>query len=248
VNANRYPPIPALPVVFEDDALLVVNKPSGMLSQPGKSMDGSVLTRVLGSGRALHGPVLVHRLDMDTSGLLLLAKTREVHRALQQQFERRQVRKRYQARLELPVIALGGRIHLPIRLDVDDRPRQIVCFEHGKASTTLWHKSGSADPCAVTFYPLTGRTHQLRVHAASMEGLGSAIACDRLYGNEDQSEKTLTEDICVREKRLMLHADFLQFEHPVLHRPQSVYCPANFQSVSCPANFQIDPSITPEHT
>lgn len=225
---TRYPPIPDLPVVFEDEALLVVNKPSGMLSQPGKSMDGSVLTRVLGSGRELHGPVLVHRLDMDTSGLLLLAKRREVHRALQQQFEKRKVRKRYQARLESPVAALGGIIHLPIRLDVDDRPRQIVCYEHGKASTTLWHRRYTDDPYAITLYPLTGRTHQLRVHAASPAGLGSPIACDRLYGAEDQAEENLTGSTLVNIKRLALHADFLQFEHPLLLRSQSVHCPVVF--------------------
>ena len=207
---------------------MVVNKPSGMLSQPGKSMDGSVLTRVLESGRELHGPVLVHRLDMDTSGLLLLAKRRDIHRALQQQFEKRQVRKRYQARLERPVAALGGLIHLPIRLDVDDRPRQIVCREYGKASTTLWHTSQRGDPCAITFYPLTGRTHQLRVHAASPAGLGSPIAFDRLYGTQNQHEENLSRALLVQPARLALHADFLQFEHPMLHRPQSVYCPAVF--------------------
>ena len=199
-----YPPIPDLPVVFEDEAILVVNKPSGMLSQPGKTMDGSVLTRVLDSGRDLHGPVLVHRLDMDTSGLLLLAKRRNIHRALQQQFERRQVRKRYQAQLESPVAALGGLIRLPIRLDVDDRPRQIVCYEHGKASTTLWHKRQINDPYAITFYPLTGRTHQLRVHAASEAGLGSPIACDRLYGEQVQQEENLSRAMLVHNRRLAL--------------------------------------------
>ena len=223
-----YPPIPDLPIVFEDESVLVVNKPSGMLSQPGKTTDGSVLTRVLESGRELHGPVLVHRLDMDTSGLLLLAKRRDIHRALQQQFEKRQIRKRYQARLEYPVAALGGLIHLPIRLDVNNRPTQIVCHEHGKASTTLWHRSPIEDPCAVTFYPLTGRTHQLRVHAASKTGLGSPIAFDRLYGERDKPEENLSRGTSVQSKRLALHADFLQFEHPVLHRPQSVYCPADF--------------------
>ena len=228
LTVDRYPPIADLPVVFEDEALLVVNKPSGMLSQPGKTMDGSVLTRVLGSGRELHGPVLVHRLDMDTSGLLLLAKRREVHRALQQQFERRQVRKRYQARLAHPVSALGGLIRLPIRLDVDDRPRQIVCHEYGKASSTLWHRRQPDDPCAITFYPLTGRTHQLRVHAASPAGLGSPIVCDRLYGVKEQTEENLSGCSHVSHKRLTLHADYLEFQHPVLQRPQSVHCPAVF--------------------
>lgn len=223
-----YPLIPELPVVFEDDALLLVNKPSGMLSQPGRNVDGSALTRVLESGRDLHGPVLVHRLDMDTSGLLLMAKSREVHRALQQQFEKRLVCKRYRALLEQPVSSLGGRIHLPIRLDIDDRPRQIVCYLHGKPSTTLWHRSNSADACAVTFYPLTGRTHQLRVHAASTQGLGVPIDGDRLYGQGRDSQENLSGPAIVRKTRMMLHADFLQFEHPVLQQRQSVCCPAPF--------------------
>lgn len=223
-----YPPIAQLPVVFEDDALLLVNKPSGMLSQPGKTMDGSALTRVLESGRELHGPVLVHRLDMDTSGLLLMAKRREVHRALQQQFEKRQVCKRYRALLEQPVASLGGRIHLPIRLDVDDRPRQVVCNRHGKASTTLWHRTDGADARAVTFYPLTGRTHQLRVHAAAVQGLGVPIDGDRLYGQCRDTQQNLSAPAIVRDIRMALHADFLQFEHPVLQRRQSVYCPAPF--------------------
>ena len=212
--------IPQLPVLFEDDALLVVNKPSGMLSQPGKTVDGSALTRVLQHIQAIEGPVLVHRLDMDTSGLLLMAKTRSVHRALQQQFEKRQVTKRYQGRLEKPTGALGGAlggaIRLPLRVDIDDRPRQIVCHEHGKPCYTLWHRSRNDDPHAITFYPLTGRTHQLRVHAASSSGLGNALAGDRLYGSSTTSG------------RLMLHADYLRFIHPLTQEYISLVCPSPF--------------------
>lgn len=208
--------------------MLVVNKPSGMLSQPGKTQDGSVLTRVLNSDRELHGPVLVHRLDMDTSGLLLLAKTRHIHRTLQQQFEKRQIRKRYRARLEHAVHALGGRIHLPIRLDIDDRPTQIVCRDYGKPSTTLWHRTIKTDAHDITLYPLTGRTHQLRVHTSAPEGLGIAISGDRLYGAAKLRQQNLSASQTVSRNRLLLHADFLQFRHPETLLMQTVVCPAPF--------------------
>ena len=231
-----YPLIEGVPVVYEDDWLIVVDKPSGVLSQPGKSLHDSVLSRVLNTNRELHGSVLVHRLDMDTSGLLLLAKTRSVHRKLQQQFEHRQVVKRYQAILEHPVVGLGGRIHLPVRLDIDDRPRQIVCKEHGKVSTTLWHRTDRQDPRRLAFYPLTGRTHQLRVHAASALGLGQPIQGDRLYGSgvlpehlgvlpEQQNSSAMQS---VKFNRLMLHADFLKFQHPHSLQEHCVNCPAPF--------------------
>ncbi|MFK7994474.1 MAG: RluA family pseudouridine synthase [Granulosicoccus sp.] len=226
--SGHYSPIKDLPVLYEDACLLVVNKPGGMLSQPGKTQDGSVLTRVLESDRELHGPVLVHRLDMDTSGLLLMAKKRGIHRALQQQFEKRQIRKRYRARLEHPVQALGGRIHLPVRLDVDNRPMQIVCRTHGKKSTTLWHRADISDARVVAFYPLTGRTHQLRVHACSPQGLGIAIAGDRLYGSAKSCTKNSSAVNPVLENKLMLHADFLEFYHPETQHIQSVTCPAPF--------------------
>jgi len=227
-----YPPIPNLPVLFEDEHLLVVNKPSGMLSQPGKTEDGSVLTRVLDSARKLHGPILVHRLDMDTSGLLLLAKNRNVHRALQQQFEKRQVRKRYIARLEQATGALGGRIHLPLRLDIDNRPTQIVCHQYGKHSTTLWHRTDADDACAIALYPLTGRTHQLRVHTSSSQGLGIAIRGDRLYGTAARQlvqNSSGTQPVpTLSEERLQLHADFIEFIHPERQLPQTVVSPAPF--------------------
>jgi len=224
-----YPPIQELPIVFEDEHILIVDKPCGMLSQPGKHEDNSVLTRVLHSERVLHGPVLVHRLDMDTSGLLLMAKSRSTHRVLQQQFERRQIHKRYQARLSLPVSAMGGVIQLPIRLDVDNRPTQVVCHEFGKPSTTLWRRTHSQDSHAVTFYPITGRTHQLRLHAAAGSGLNNPIQGDRLYGraNESAGDGEL-ESQSVSKHRMMLHADLLQFVHPVLDRQQCVVCKAPF--------------------
>ena len=191
-----------LDIEFEDEYLLVVNKPSGVLSQPGKTMDGSIATQVAQAYPDATGSLLVHRLDMDTSGLLILAKRRGIHRQLQQLFEKRLVAKRYVALLSAKPVGLGGFITLPIRADIDNRPAQIVCHDHGKASATLWRlisKKGSV--ARVLFQPVTGRTHQLRIHAAASQGLNSPILGDRLYG--------------VEAKRLMLHACAMEFEHPV---------------------------------
>lgn len=222
------PLIDNLPVLFEDESLLVVNKPSGMLSQPGKTISDSVLTRVLDNRSDITGPSLVHRLDMDTSGLLLLAKTRASHRHLQQQFEHRKVSKRYRAVLESPVSAMGGLINLPLRLDVMNRPVQIVCRQHGKEAITLWHRQSSADDCAIVLYPVTGRTHQLRVHLAHTEGLNNPVAGDRLYGYDNEPGN-----------RLMLHAEFLKFEHPLRHIQQRVHAPATFLESVC-AKKELD--------
>jgi len=191
---------------FEDEHLLVVDKPTGVLSQPGRTMDGSMATQVLDAYPQATGPMLVHRLDMDTSGLMLFAKSREVHRQLQQQFEHRKIVKRYCAVLAAEPLGLGGHILLPLRLDIDNRPMQIVCFQHGKSASTLWrveHEPQTAKTFGrrVIFTPVSGRTHQLRVHAANRLGLNAPIVGDRLYGEP--------------AVRLMLHADRLSFNHPV---------------------------------
>jgi tRNA pseudouridine32 synthase/23S rRNA pseudouridine746 synthase len=200
-------PIAGLPIVYEDESVVVVDKPSGMLSQPGRVEHDSVVSRVLNARPEAHGPLLVHRLDMDTSGLLLLAKTRSAHRSLQQQFEHRRISKRYLARLLRRPDAIGGRIHLPLRLDIEDRPRQVVCHEHGKLSTTVWHRTAEGDACCIWLYPLTGRTHQLRVHLAHPAGLGIGIQGDRLYPSRRDGDDT--------GSRLMLHAQYLAFDHPL---------------------------------
>jgi len=204
-------------VVFEDDTLIVVNKPSGLLSQPGRLISDSVLTRVLENRSQIRGPALVHRLDMDTSGLLLLAKSRSAHRHLQQQFEHRRIAKRYRAVLERPVSSLGGLIQLPLRLDIDNRPVQIVCYEHGKSATTLWHRHAGGSTGEIVLYPLTGRTHQLRVHLAHPLGLSNPVCGDRLYGSSDSGED-----------RMLLHAELLKFEHPVTLSDQIVHVPTPF--------------------
>lgn len=223
---------PYIEIVYADDDLLVVNKPSGVLSSPGKTQDNSVFTRVLESDQRVSGPVLVHRLDMDTSGLMLLAKNRANHKHLQQQFEKRRVRKRYRARLSAPAQALGGRIHLPLRLDIDNRPMQIVCDQYGKVSTTLWHRCSSSNNCDIALYPLTGRTHQLRVHLSSSRGLGIPIMGDRLYGADSTyAVQKLTpgfQTLTSAGIRLMLHADYLEFLHPQTEQTMRISCPAPF--------------------
>lgn len=190
-----------LDICHDDEHLVVVNKPSGVLSQPGKTVDGSMATQIRDAYPQASGSMLVHRLDMDTSGLMLFAKSREVHRHLQQQFEHREISKRYSAVLTDKPVGLGGRILLPLRADIDNRPVQIVCDEHGKSSNTIWRLDTRTSGTRVIFTPITGRTHQLRLHAAHKLGLNAAIVGDRLYGEEGE--------------RLMLHADRIGFWHPI---------------------------------
>ncbi len=198
---NRYINQP-LPVVYEDEWLLVVNKPEGMLSVPGKRDADSVLLRMKGLYPQATGPLLVHRLDMATSGLLLIAKTKTVHQNLQAQFKNRTVKKRYIALLNGIVEADAGIVDLPLCPDILDRPRQMVSYEWGKPAITRWEvveRCGTQTRMA--FYPLTGRTHQLRVHAAHVQGLHCAIVGDALYGT--------------KADRLYLHAEGIGFVHPV---------------------------------
>jgi tRNA pseudouridine32 synthase/23S rRNA pseudouridine746 synthase len=148
------------------------------------------------------GPLIVHRLDMGTSGLMLVAKTAGVHKELQSQFIRRSIKKRYVALLEGNVSGDSGVIDLPLRVDLDDRPRQMVCYEHGKSARTEWQVvARSEGTTRIHFHPITGRTHQLRVHAAHPQGLNAPILGDELYG---------TKGI-----RLHLHAERIEFLHPL---------------------------------
>lgn len=191
-----------LEILFEDNWLLVVNKPAGMLSVPGKTNLDSVYHRVQSRYPEATGPMIVHRLDMATSGLLLIAKTKEVHQNLQAQFKNRTVKKRYIALLDGLITQDEGIIELPLCLDPADRPRQIVNSKYGKpAITTYQVLSRNRNQTRIAFYPHTGRTHQLRVHAAHPLGLNTPIIGDELYGK--------------RDNRLYLHAEFLEFRHPV---------------------------------
>jgi tRNA pseudouridine32 synthase/23S rRNA pseudouridine746 synthase len=152
------------------------------------------------------GPLVVHRLDMDTSGLLLVAKSLDVAKALQRLFAMRDIEKHYVAVLDGPVKREHGHITLPLRVDIDDRPRNIVDPVHGKPAHTEWQVvSRDGGRTRVRFTPHTGRSHQLRVHAAHPEGLDAPILGDRLYG------RTPPED----DERLLLHAERLAFVHPV---------------------------------
>ena len=251
-----------LEIVFEDEWLLVINKPAGMLSVPGKAEDrDSVYHRLKKKYPEATGPMIVHRLDMATSGLLLVAKTKEVHRDLQAQFANRSIKKRYVAVLDGTIIKTEketkpiaekailiaketvstkktakaertgrtGRIELPLCLNPLDRPRQMVSRKHGKEAITeyqiisesekntsesenTFNESNRIDESErsinesrkytrIIFYPLTGRTHQLRVHAAHPEGLGCPILGDELYGK--------------KADRLYLHAEYIEFRHPI---------------------------------
>ncbi len=190
-------------VVFEDDDLVVVDKPIDLLSVPGRSgaLRDSVQTRLRARYPAATGPLVVHRLDLETSGLLLAAKSEVTHAALQAQFARREIDKRYIAWLAGDVRGDRGVIDLALRVDLDDRPRQIVDPVHGKPAVTEWTVLVRADGrTRVALVPRTGRTHQLRVHAAHPSGLGAPIVGDRLYG--------------AAAERLQLHAEWLAFVHP----------------------------------
>ena len=192
-----------LETVYEDDYLLVVNKPAGMLSVPGKTGQASVLTLLQERYPDATGPILVHRLDMATSGLLLAAKDKDTHALLQKQFEGRTVKKRYIALLEgIPQAEPKGFIRLPLRPDFDNRPLQMVCYEYGKPAVTRYEIMDTENNYTrMAFYPETGRTHQLRVHAAHPEGLNCPIVGDPLYGQAAD--------------RLYLHAERLEFRHPI---------------------------------
>jgi len=201
--------------LYEDDYLLVINKPPEFLSVPGKTITDSVFERVKQLYPDATGPLIVHRLDMSTSGIMLIAKSKAVHRSLQNQFIRRKVHKRYVALLEGRLTVDSGVIDLPLRVDLDNRPFQMVCQEHGKAATTEWEViSKSASQTRVRFHPITGRTHQLRVHAAHPLGLNHPIVGDDLYGR--------------RADRLYLHAECLSFWHPVHKEMKTVEASAPF--------------------
>ncbi|MCK6572014.1 RluA family pseudouridine synthase [Myxococcota bacterium] len=195
---------PGLDVVYEDAWLLVVDKPAGLLSVPGRGAhrQDSVSTRLAALRPEARGPLCVHRLDEDTSGLLLAAKDPETHAALQRLFETRAVTKTYVAVLERAPRAPTGTIELPLRLDPFDRPRQVVDHTHGRPARTRFARleADPGAPCRVHLWPETGRTHQLRVHAAHAQGLDAPIVGDRLYGRAGG--------------RLMLHAASLAFVHP----------------------------------
>ncbi|MDM1548207.1 RNA pseudouridine synthase [Empedobacter falsenii] len=190
-----------LEILYQDEDLIVINKPEEFLSVPGIEIKDSVYLRIKHQFPLTTGPIIVHRLDMSTSGILVLALNKESHKILQQQFIKRKVHKRYIALLEGNIEHDNGFIDLPLRVDLDDRPRQMVCYEHGKTAQTKYEVIARKDnKTLVYFYPITGRTHQLRMHASHRFGLNAPIIGDDLYGK--------------KANRLHLHAESLEFTHP----------------------------------
>jgi tRNA pseudouridine32 synthase/23S rRNA pseudouridine746 synthase len=201
-------------IVYEDDSFVVVNKPAEVLSVPGINIKDSVYTRLKEYFVTIE-PLIIHRLDMATSGLLVVAKTKEAHYLIQKQFLKRSIRKRYTALLSKAIAPESGEISLPLRGDIDNRPRQLVCFEYGKKSITRFEViRRQVHTTLVHFWPLTGRTHQLRVHAAHEQGIHAPIVGDDLYGTSSD--------------RLYLHADTLTFKHPVTNEMVTYFSPAPF--------------------
>lgn len=202
-------------IIHEDADLLVINKPHELLSVAGKEIKDSVFSRIQKLYPKATGPLVVHRLDMSTSGILLIAKNEDTYKALQAQFINKTIQKRYVALLEGVLKDKKGIIELPLRVDLNDRPKQLVCYKHGKKALTQWETIETLDnKTKVYFYPVTGRTHQLRVHAAHHLGLNIAIVGDDLYGK--------------KADRLYLHAEKITFVHPTSKERLSFTAPAPF--------------------
>lgn len=200
-------PDDGLRIVHAAAAYVVVCKPAGMLSVPGKGPHNQdcVASRVREMFPTSEGPLIVHRLDMDTSGLLVLGLTSDAQRLLSGQFEKRQVDKAYVAVVAGRLGAERGEIDLPIRPDIERRPLQIVDHEHGRPSSTRWRLVALDAECSrVELEPVTGRTHQLRVHMAE---IGHPILGDVLYGPQPQTGEA--------SPRLLLHASYLRFREPL---------------------------------
>jgi tRNA pseudouridine32 synthase/23S rRNA pseudouridine746 synthase len=209
-----HPPKP-LDVIYEDAYIVAVNKAPEYLSVPGKNPQPNTLEDLQNKYPEATGPLLVHRLDMSTSGILLAAKTKLMHERLQRQFVLRKVKKEYVAILDGVPIVPNGEIKLPLRVDLDDRPRQLVCDEHGSfAHTTYQILEKSDNYTRVQLIPHTGRTHQLRVHCAHHLGLNCPIKGDDLYGQ--------------KADRLYLHAAKLGFYHPFSNEWIELNCSPDF--------------------
>ncbi|WP_347173470.1 RluA family pseudouridine synthase [Polaribacter uvawellassae] len=204
-----------LELIFEDEDVIVVHKPAEFLSVPGIHIQDSVYTRIKQQYPTISGPIIVHRLDMSTSGLVVLAKNKKAHKDLQSQFINKTVSKKYVALLDGNLKENSGTISLPLRVDLDDRPRQLVCFEHGKKAETKWEVIERKDNTTrVHLFPITGRTHQLRVHTSHSLGLNIPIIGDDLYGK--------------KANRLHLHAAFLEFTHPTTKEKMAFHKKAEF--------------------
>ncbi|WP_288132086.1 pseudouridine synthase [Microbulbifer sp.] len=206
------PAAPYLDVVYSDAQLLVLDKPSGLLTVPGR--DPAHKDSLASRAQAEYPDALiVHRLDMDTSGLVVMGRGKEVHRALSTMFQNRQVDKSYIARVWGEPVEDEGTVDLPLICDWPNRPRQKVCFESGKPSQTRWQKLDSDGATSLLeLIPITGRSHQLRVH---MQAIGHPILGDPFYAHPEA---------LAAAPRLLLHAQALVFEHPVLEKEIHFLC------------------------
>lgn len=206
----RPKPAEEMEILYQDDAIVIVNKPGGLLAVPGRgpAKEDCVAARLRRLFPAMIAQPAVHRLDMFTSGLMVFAVSAAAHRLLSQAFAARRVEKRYTAVVAGPVAGASGEIRLPFRLDPDHRPLQIYDPLFGKMGITRWRKIAVEGSCTrIDFTPLTGRTHQLRVHAAHPLGLAAPIVGDSLYGTGRDGD------------RMLLHATLLGFDHPVSGEP-----------------------------
>jgi len=213
---NYTPPTdPYLEIIFSDDHLLVLNKQSGLLSVPGRIFKDSLASR---AQEQFPTATVVHRLDMETSGIMLMALNMDAHRNFSRQFQQRTPKKTYVAEVEGQVIEDEGEIDLPLICDWPNRPRQIVDHENGKPSLTRWqvekrHENGTR----LQLFPVTGRSHQLRVHCQSM---GHPIIADPLYGYVDFDDPNFM--------RMQLHAETLTMHHPVTGEEVTFKAPLPF--------------------
>ena len=201
--------------LYEDKDIIIINKPNELLSVPGKIITDSVYTRIIQKDKSITGPVIVHRLDMSTSGIMVIAKNKIAYKILQQQFINRTIKKKYVAILDGVIKNKKGVINLPLRVDLNDRPKQLVCYEHGRKALTYWEVvETSITNTRINLFPVTGRTHQLRMHCAHIDGLNSSIMGDDLYG--------------VKKDRLYLHAESINFQHPTSNKEMQFTIKSNF--------------------
>ena len=208
-------PPKALDIIYEDNHIVAINKAPEYLSVPGKNPQPNSLEDLKKYFPEADGPLLVHRLDMSTSGIMLAAKTKLMHQRLQRQFVLRKVQKQYIAVLAGIPAQMAGEIRLPLRVDLDDRPRQLVCEKHGSYAHTTYEVLETVNgETRIRLFPKTGRTHQLRVHAAHHLGLNCPIKGDDLYGQ--------------KADRLHLHAAKLGFYHPFTNDWMELNCQPNF--------------------
>lgn len=218
-----------LEIIYQDDDIVVVNKPGEFLSVPGKHIEDSVYLRIKQQFPQATGSYIVHRLDMSTSGVMVLTLTKRAQKHIQQQFVNRTIKKRYMAILEGDIEKrLGkkqGEINLPLRGDFEDKPKQLVCFEQGKKSKTQWEVIDVVEGRSKLYlYPESGRTHQLRVHCAHPLGLGLPILGDDLYGINHHNNGADKKEY----QRLHLHAEMLTLTHPITKEVMTFQVGTNF--------------------